>query len=976
MPAMTSGTDDTLEGSRSGAARAPAPSIVGGGKVGRYVVIDRLAAGGMGVVYAAYDPELDRKIALKLLHPARAPTQTESEVRANLLHVLFGDDQPTPVPDLEQGRLLREAQAAARINHPNVVTVHDAGEHAGAVFIAMEYVDGSTLGAWLREQPRSLAAIVDVMYQAGCGLASAHASGLVHRDFKPDNVMIDRLGRARVMDFGLVRSDEATEDVGDLRPTRDALGMTLTRAGALMGTPAYMSPEQYLGHPVSQASDQFSFCVTLWEALNGERPFRATSMQALAIAVTTGAREPVRSDARVPAHLRRLLDRGLQLDPAARYPSMQELLVELRRNPARTRRWIAMGVGVLALGGAALSVQALDVRATRLRCRADGDTIASVWNEDASTAMEEAMLATGLPFSATAVAKTRPWLDAYAQDWATARREACEAQAFHDDALAVQTLECLDDRAAELENIVAKHTHATSKTVRSAVTDASELTPITDCSDRRRLEQRERPPDDPVQAEAARALKQRHTIAIAQHVRGEVEGALATLEGASDEAVALGMPVLAGRIGYLEGALLEEKAAYPEAERVLGDAALELTRAGADEHAADAAIRVALVVAVRQSRHAEGELWGRWAETLLERAGEGSGRRAAELHNHLGLIADARGDFDGALREHMLALELGERLDAEHARVGTYLNNVGSVHSKLGHGDEAIGFYERALAIAESALGRDHPDNALPLNNIAKIHWQRGELAAARTAMERSLAIQEAALGTDHPQVGVSLGNLAIIVRDLGDRDGALQLLQRALTILRARLPADHPQIGRAYTNLGDTQRQLGDLEAARASYDRALAIYEKSVGPEHVELAAALGGSAMVLHDQGRFTEAIASFERAAAIYEKTVGKQHQDYATLLLELGRTLLAAGKPAVDPLERAMAVLDESRAGADARGRVRFHLARALVESGGDRRRAVELAREGETLLETAERPDAETLAQLKAWLREHPEPPR
>ncbi|MEM6994111.1 MAG: serine/threonine-protein kinase, partial [Myxococcota bacterium] len=224
---------------------------------GRYVVLQHIGAGGAGTVYAAYDPELNRKVALKVLN----------------------DERPR-----SRQRLMREAQAIAKVTHPNIVAVHDVGTHQGRVYIAMEFVDGFTLRRWLAVKTRPWQDVLDKLNAAGEGLAAAHDAGLVHRDFKPDNVLVDRAGRVVVLDFGLARrastagdsrqSEEDQQIDAMLRtPRHTPLDINITGAGALMGTPAYMAPEQHLRQRVDARTDQFSFCVVFWEALYGERPF-------------------------------------------------------------------------------------------------------------------------------------------------------------------------------------------------------------------------------------------------------------------------------------------------------------------------------------------------------------------------------------------------------------------------------------------------------------------------------------------------------------------------------------------------------------------------------------------------------------------------------------------------------------------------------------------------------------------------------
>jgi eukaryotic-like serine/threonine-protein kinase len=276
--------------------------IAPGALYGRYMILERVGAGGMGVVYKAFDPHLDRKVALKLVRVGKAGSDA-SEGRE---------------------RLLREAQAIAKLSHPNVVAVFDVGSLAGEVYVAMEYVDGESLAAWLRAGPRDEDEVLDVYLQAGRGLAAAHRAGVVHRDFKPENVLVGHDGRVRVVDFGLAQAPERLP-VGDEESTavRAELhddGEPLTETGAVLGTPAFMSPEQHLGRATDPATDQFSFCVALFEALYGEHPFSAGGVKELAQAVVAGVvREPPRA-ARVPRAIRKALVRGMSASPSARWP--------------------------------------------------------------------------------------------------------------------------------------------------------------------------------------------------------------------------------------------------------------------------------------------------------------------------------------------------------------------------------------------------------------------------------------------------------------------------------------------------------------------------------------------------------------------------------------------------------------------------------------------------------------------------------
>jgi serine/threonine protein kinase len=371
---------------------APAASVVveRGQSIDRFVVLGLVGRGGMGEVYAAYDPELDRKVAIKLLRAREDASQGRT-------------------------RLLREAQAIAKLQHPNVVVVYDVGTFRDNVFIAMEFVEGRTLSGWLEAGTRSRRDIMQVFLAAGRGLAAAHAAGLVHRDFKPDNVMVTNDGQVRVMDFGLARhAGDATEDDAERRaaestmttrpiapsPDPDAtmslgpdherhtatsgsyLSIKLTQTGAMLGTPAYMAPEQFAVQPTDARTDQFSFCVALYELLYGQRPFDGTTFLSLMTNVTTGAVRPPPPKTRVPGWLRKVLLRGLATEPARRFPSMNALLVALETDPTVRTKRLAAGAGLLlCLAVAALGARRFAGRQEAM-CRGGGARWAGVWEAD------------------------------------------------------------------------------------------------------------------------------------------------------------------------------------------------------------------------------------------------------------------------------------------------------------------------------------------------------------------------------------------------------------------------------------------------------------------------------------------------------------------------------------------------------------------------------------------------------------------
>ncbi|MCA9687022.1 MAG: serine/threonine protein kinase, partial [Myxococcales bacterium] len=389
-----------------------------GRHIGRYVLLRRLGSGAMGDVYAAYDPELDRNVALKLLRARRHTKAAASE---------------------GQQRLLREARAMAQLRAANVVAVHDAGVHDDQVYVAMELVEGRTLKDWLAVEPRGWREIMAVFILAGRGLAAAHAKDLVHRDFKPENVMVGADGRAQVMDFGLARTTVAgageageRDDEGDHAETESgSSSLRLTRAGAIVGTPAYMAPEQWSGQMADARSDQFSYCVALWEALYGQRPFAGDNAAAIAFSVTAGTLREPRSPRRVPSWMRTILARGLEVSPERRWPSMLALLdafehAQLRR---RRRKWLlGLACGAALLGGLA-SARTWDRQRRVSACEAEAATIGEVWNPEVAASLGARFVEVNgqsrAGLAETTVVKLRPWFDRWIEAWQRARTHSC-----------------------------------------------------------------------------------------------------------------------------------------------------------------------------------------------------------------------------------------------------------------------------------------------------------------------------------------------------------------------------------------------------------------------------------------------------------------------------------------------------------------------------------------------------------------------
>jgi eukaryotic-like serine/threonine-protein kinase len=447
-----------------GADPAPALPLLleRGTAVARYVVLEVLGAGAMGVVYAAYDPELDRKISLKLL-------------RTDVNHGGSRGDEA-------RARLVREAQAMARLSHPNVAIVHDVGTFGDQVFVAMEHVDGGTLEEWLGKSPRSWREVLQTFRDAGRGLEAAHAAGLVHRDFKPSNVLVGRDGAVRVTDFGLARAEDPH---GAAQPVE------------LVGTPRYMSPEQLAGKAADARSDQFSFCVALYDALYGERPFQGDSVRTLTESVLNHELPPPPRGTRVPAWVRRVVARGLSRDPAQRYPSMRALADALSRDPAAARRrWLTAAAGA-CLAIAALGVNARISNRNAAVCSGADAKLAGVWDDERRAAMRSAFTATGRPFAESVYASASRTLDLYASGWAAMDREACEATRVRgeqpEELLDLRT-RCLEDRRRAMGALTGLFARADAVIVQQALSAAGALQPVSSCAASEVKKPRVRPP--------------------------------------------------------------------------------------------------------------------------------------------------------------------------------------------------------------------------------------------------------------------------------------------------------------------------------------------------------------------------------------------------------------------------------------------------------------------------------------------------
>ncbi len=877
-------TGDTLLDPESGPIGARLEEgLAKGGLVGRYIVLDKVGQGGMGVVYAAYDPDLDRRIALKIVLPKRVRN-------------------PEAL-----GRMLREAKSLAQLTHPNVVAVHDVGETGGGVFVAMEFVRGVTLSKWRAQRNPSWRETLAVLRAAGQGLAAAHDKGLVHRDIKPDNVMIDEDGRVRVMDFGLARprSGERLEGSArsdaELASARDSgagsgsdpAGEAITRDGAIIGTPAYMAPEQLGGAPVDAAADQFAYCVTLWEALYGRRPFAALTFEAMAMAVSEGRVVPPPRTTDVPRWLHRVVLRGLAPEPADRWPSMRALLAALADDPRprRMRRLAgAAALGVVVAGG--LGVQWQRQRRARA-CDDAASAIDARWNPEVSAELGTAVAGMGVADAEGMLGRVTPWLDRYAAEWRTVAAEVCTAATLDerwDHDTHVRAQDCLAERAAELDEAVTLLRAPTPEIVREAVVTASALTPVAPCRDVVALRRTAIVGDD--RREDATMVRELLARAAVLRTAGDPSGGLVPAQAALAEARRLDFAPLVARAHLGLGAAYVLRDEPERAKEELRTAYRVAATAGADEVAADAARRLVYVLGYQLERREESSMWEDVATSLFDRLeyADDDPRRVELVSDRAAVRAvsgqprEARDDF-----EHVLALQVA-RLGEDHPAVVSTLGALSVAQHQLDDHAGAEASATRALAILARLYGESHPERAMVLGGYASVLQSMGRRDESIAAARDSLAIMERAFGPAHPAVAGALNNLAMMI---GPSDESIVLGRRALKIIELARGPTHREVAYCLNNLGYFAYARKDYASAIRDHTRAAEILGANEDGDAVALANTLYNLGRAYDGAGDRDAAAKAYARALPVAERAFGPEHEFVATVRKELAKARAAA-----------------------------------------------------------------------------------
>jgi len=856
--------DDSHELSDTPRGLVPRPlSLSPGDRLDRYHVRRLLGTGGAGRVYAAFDPELDREVAIKIVNVEGGAAGRGTAGRQ---------------------RLIREARAMASLSHPNVVEVLHVGELAGGVFIVMELLPGGTLTEWIFDERRDWPEVLEKFVGAGRGLAHAHTHGIVHRDFKPDNVLLGADGTPRVVDFGLARREdratptlEPAEHVDTLEP--------ISGHSSLLGTPAYMAPEQHLGEEVDARADQFAFGVALYEALWGRRPFRGRSLTELAMAVTTEPPDPPPLDQDVPRRVWRTLRRALARERNDRWPNMSQLLTTLQYDPAGSRVWLWSGLGIFALGAMALGL-APGSKEELHPCDVGASRVDTIWGPERRDGVEAVFDETKVAEANIAAQTIGDRVDGWSNAWRDTYAASCRDQS--DPAMA-----CLSRQLDDVEAVITVLEEADAK-VLERVYDLAARVPIPSRCQDANEQRRYATPDEGDASEAVQAMHRDVAAIMALDSAGRVDDALQRAERLAAQANETAPVRVRAQAHYQLGRMLERKGEYDGALRELTEA--ELLASGADLTwlTIEAGIELTYLTGYRMSQPDDGLRWARSTHAALDRVGGDPTLEARLLTNEATILAQ-RGEYQEALDRFERARASYERSGRpNHPNVGTNLVNIGLMYYRLGRPHEAEPVLLRAVEILETTRGPEHPLVASALNNLGIALEHQGRIEEARSRYQQALDLRERVLGEDHPALASVLYNLASVVEQEGDRTRAIAQVRRALAIREQAHGEDHPRTALTVSGLAGLLGRNGELTEALALHRRATAATLAAYGEDHPEVASSLFALGTTLVQAGRGADAIETLERALEIRLDVLDPAHRDVAATRLRLGEALALEG----------------------------------------------------------------------------------
>ncbi|MCH9684911.1 MAG: serine/threonine-protein kinase [Deltaproteobacteria bacterium] len=938
--------------------------LFGGDK--RATTLDRfqlgrmLGMGGMGTVYEAIDLELDRPVAVKL-------------VRDRL-------------SEADDHRLRREAQALAKLSHPNVVQVYDAGQAGDQVFIVMELVRGMTLSSWQHGRPDWRSCLA-AYRQAGMGLAAAHQAGLVHRDFKPANCIRDDAGRVRVLDFGLACNAVVPCSEGENRAFDQRLGR-ITETGALAGTRAYMAPEQRSGLAVDARSDQFSFCVALFEALYGQGPFLESHDGTLSNSDEFQhilAPRPRGSD--VPRSLRLVLLRGLEYQPQARWSSMDELVGELDRCRRRGRRVrVMLGAAVcVGLGASLTSDSRPDLEQ---RCEMSSHQYFDFWSEDARETLRTSYFEQADSSDPAPVAYVERQLDQLAAGAKRAYLGTCMASARAPSDFALE-MECLHDVEARANTILEAMLDSNSGILVDRAAVIADLPRPHECDDiqqwkisaRWRGDGRDNAPD--AETKAARL----HLVrAAAMQRAGNNSAPLEIARQSLTLAEERGHAPLRAEALLVEGTSLGELGRWRDAQSVLRAGFAVALEHGLDDLAFRTSTRMAYTLGVLDSQPKVAVDWMRIALPLA-RASRDPAKRAL-ANQLLGNVLEEQGLYREAVTFYQRSLMARQRaFGPAHYLTSNSLRGLSAALAGSGRLEEAAYVATTALKTRMDALGDDHPLTAGALVSLATIIRRRGQCLAAEHLSVRAVAVFEAMPHVHHSSVAHALtalgqaldcqkkyeeadgvyyralasarrsgddlaadtartmGSIAISLARRGKHRRAESLSRVARAGLEEALGEAHPDVANAVANIGHSLMQQGQLEEAEAMYREGLSLTTRYRGSVHPDVARSLHDLGVLFIQTGEHDQALDALSRAIEIHRTTLGPDHPEAAPVLVGLAEANLGLGRASEALLhaERAVSIVEASNTPPENRADAQFALARALRDTHGDTEHACALA---------------------------------
>ncbi|WP_394825890.1 protein kinase domain-containing protein [Pendulispora albinea] len=915
-------------------------------------MIDLIGTGGMGSVYRAYDPKLNRSVAVKLI-------RVEPSMAGDESHRLL---------------LLREAQALARVVHPHVVSVFDVGEYREHVFFAMELIEGCTLrDVLLREEhdPKKLLRLLD---QAGRGLAAAHRAGLVHRDFKPENVLIDREYRAKVVDFGLARAADARKADELLTLPGEApaspLDRRITETGECIGTPAYMAPEQYLGLGTDARSDQFSFASVAYEALFGRHPFLDQNGNLSMVALCAGKIETP-SRRLDPGYLR-VLGRGLSREPAHRYPSLGNLLDELARVPRRRRRRGIASATIVSVAAGLIGWPVVQAYRAQ-RCDADAtQALAGIWDVPRREKVESALAGDGRAFGRDIWNKVATALDVYADQWKHTRVDLCRSAGrwrAEDQATRARGAMCIEERRRELR-AVTDVLAGGDRDVRLRAPDILvQLGSLSTCIDAAALALTPIPAyDDDTAVTVGRVrdlLAQSKALEDAMKAAPSKEAAQQALELAREQHDRR----LAAEALYRLSSAQGTGGDYDASEASIVQALVEAESSGHERLLPLVWLELIAIVGVQKGNPNEIERLIPFVEATVERF-DPRGPAHIRLLLILGILDYRRGRYDRAIARLTPALDMARRAFGENdvRRIEIY-QNLASMERALNQLDKGISHLQAAVAETEALFGEDHPQLELPLSILARTLSEKGDGAGVKAAGQHALRIIEQASSPESPDVAFSLFELGMAYLEDGQPSVALPLLRRSYAIQRTNDPRN--TIG-TLLGIARGEEALGDLEAARTTFEEGLALSRRLMGSGHpytIQYGFRLGHLLRRLHREREALPLCAGLLEAG---ERENGQQGVYGALAYACVGEGYEQLGRlpDALTALERAAKLLQDEATPPrlEFRASIGFALARVLLRSGGDRERARRLANEALDGYQHAGRAHAEDGVAVRAWL--------